>query len=99
MFVCVCVRVQGAPSDGFHSEVVLDQLQELKVLDTALMQSCGYPVRLNHDKFFVNYHVLLSPQATSECDTLAEKCEKILQEAAVKNYHVGTNSVWEDRVA
>jgi len=73
---------------------MLPQLQELKVLDTALMQSGGYPVRPAHSQFLRSYQVLLSSQQSlQEQLSLRDRCERILQEAGLKAYSLGHNSV------
>ena len=73
---------------------MLTQLQELKVLDTALMQSGGYPVRPAYNQFLRSYQVLLSSQQPlQEQLSPRDRCERILQEAGLKDYTLGQSSV------
>ena len=72
--------------------MVQRQLQEFKVLDTALMQSYGYPVRIKHAHFLKIYGALLPSDLTEQL-TAKRKCERILQEAVLKDYRVGRTTV------
>lgn len=75
----------------FSREFVLSQLQQFKLLDIALIQSCGFPVRLKHSHFLKNYGALFVDNAQILSDV--EKCNHILSSANLKEWHVGNTMV------
>lgn len=81
----------------FNSEIVLSQLQQFKILDIALIQSCGFPVRLKHSHFIKNYEALFL-DSKSRVLSDREKCFSILDRANLKEWHVGKTAVWEGKL-
>ena len=76
----------------FNCEVVLNQIQQFKILDVALIQSCGFPVRLKHSIFLKNYNALyVDDKSQVLCDS--DKCFRILDTANLKEWHVGKTVV------
>ena len=91
--VCVCVCVSWQDDTAiFYPEFVLKQLQQFKILDAALIQSCGFPIRIKHSIFLQNYNSLFVDAKITEVSA-REKCERILQAAHIKDYHVGLTMV------
>lgn len=70
---------------------MLSQLQHLRILDTALIQSCGYPTRIEHFIFVKKYSHLLLRSKLNEDDR--NICEDILKNANLQDYQVGDTQV------
>ena len=70
---------------------MLSQLQQFKLLDIALIQSCGFPVRLKHSNFLKNYGALFVDNTQIYSDV--EKCNSVLSSANIKEWHVGKTMV------
>ena len=70
---------------------MLSQLQQFKLLDIALIQSCGFPVRLKHSNFIKNYDALLVDNSQLLSDV--KKCGHILTSANLKEWHIGSTMV------
>lgn len=77
---------------SFNCEYVLSQIQQFKILDIALIQSCGFPVRLTHSNFLKNYSVLCV-NSNAELLSDKEKCVVILDVSHLKEWHVGQTKV------
>lgn len=71
---------------------MLSQLQQFKVLDIALIQSCGFPIRITHSNFLKNYGALLVGD-DKETLSAADKCVGILDSANLKEWYVGKTMV------
>lgn len=71
---------------------MLSQLQQFKILDIALIQSCGYPVRLKHSNFLKVYGALFVEDGSQVLSNV-EKCFHILDVANLKEWHVGKTMV------
>lgn len=72
---------------------MLNQLQQFKILDIALIQSCGFPIRLKHSHFVKNYEALFV-DTKSQLLTDKEKCFSILDRANLKEWHIGKTMVY-----
>lgn len=75
----------------FDRDLVLNQLQQLRVLDTALIQSYGYPRHVHREVFVEQYGELLSKANSVEPST--ENCRKILQVARLEDWEIGNTKV------
>lgn len=76
----------------FSSELVLSQLQLLKIFDIALIQLCGYPIRLRHSNFLKNYQILCIDNKAKLLSS-KEKCHNILVSARLKDWYIGNTMV------
>ena len=79
---------QGVSFDPTH---VLTQLQHLRVLDVALIQSCGYPIRMSHDKFMTSYSSLLISEDTTQLPR--DTCRALVEAAQLEDCVVGSHQV------
>ena len=68
-------------------EGVLRQLQQLLVVETALMHCCGYPTRMTFELFLQRFSPLC------EGGEGGEGCEAVLRAAKLQNGHVGRTQV------
>ncbi|XP_064396832.1 uncharacterized protein LOC135343755 isoform X2 [Halichondria panicea] len=90
-FVLTLCTGEEETDKKFDSSHVLTQLQHLRVLDTALIQSCGYPVRISHDKFIDSYSPLLICKNSTHSPS--ETCRALIQAAQLEDYLVGSHQV------
>ena len=73
---------------------MLAQLQHFRVLDTALIQSCGYPVHLEHGAFAERYSsILIGDRGSSAKDGPKDVCEAILSHMNLTDYKIGNTQV------
>ena len=70
---------------------MLSQLQHLRVLDTALIQSCGYPTRIDHCVFAKKYSDLLLRGQVNTYDR--RTCKAILEKSSLQDFHIGKSQV------
>ena len=83
----------SSPSQGgeFDGGLVLHQLQQLRVLDTALIQSCGYPVHMSYSTFTQQYGVLLLRGTHLEASR--ETCQRVLETTRLEEWRLGKSQV------
>ena len=76
-------------------DYMLAQLQHFRVLDTALIQSCGYPVHLEHRAFAERYSSILIGDRGSMKDGSGPKdvCEAVLSHMTLTDYKIGNTQV------
>ena len=79
---------QGGEFDG---GLVLHQLQQLRVLDTALIQSCGYPVHMSYSTFTQQYGVLLL--RGTHLEVSRETCQQVLETVRLEEWRLGKSQV------
>ena len=70
---------------------MLHQLQQLRVLDTALIQSCGYPVHMSYSTFTQQYGVLLLRGTHLEASR--ETCQHVLETTRLEEWRLGKSQV------
>ena len=70
---------------------MLHQLQQLQVLDTALIQSCGYPVHMSYSTFTQQYGVLLLQGTHLEASR--ETCQHVLETMRLEEWRLGKSQV------
>ena len=70
---------------------MLHQLQQLRVLDTALIQSCGYPVHMSYSTFTQQYGVLLLRGTHLEASR--ETCQQVLETMKLEEWRLGKSQV------
>lgn len=77
-------------------DYMLAQLQNFRVLDTALIQSCGYPVHLEYGAFAERYSPILIGDRGSVKDGNGHKatCETVLSHMNLTDYKIGNTQVW-----
>ena len=80
---------------GIDCDYMLAQLQHFRVLDTALIQSCGYPVHLEHGTFAERYSSILIGDRGSVKDGSGPKdvCEAVLSHMSLTDYKIGNTQV------
>lgn len=83
----------SSPSQGgeFDGGLVLHQLQQLRVLDTALIQSCGYPVHMSYSTFTQQYGVLLL--RGTHLQASRETCQHVLETTRLEEWRLGKSQV------
>lgn len=74
---------------------MLAQLQHFRVLDTALIQSCGYPVHLEHGVFAERYSSILLGDRDPVKDGRGPKavCQAVLSHMNLTDYKIGNSQV------
>ena len=74
---------------------MLGQLQQFQILDTALIQSCGYPIHLEHDRFVERYSPLLleSRGVLKDERDLKTVCQAVLKKTKITDYRIGNSQV------
>ena len=74
---------------------MLTQLQHLRVLDIALIQSCGYPVHLEHGVFVERYSSLLigNRSPVKEGRDVKAICQVVLSQLKLTDYRIGNSQV------
>jgi len=72
---------------------VLRQLQHLRVLDTALIQSCGYPVHMSFRSFTKQFATVLMRDTTLEPSP--ETCQQALEISGLQEWRIGKSQVRE----
>ena len=77
----------------FHldQDMVFNQLQPLRVLDTALIQGCGYPVHVSHAAFTERYAAAVLK--INRAEPSSESCSRILTVAGLDDWQIGTTKV------
>lgn len=76
----------------FDRGYMLAQLQQFRVLDTALIQSCGYPVHLDHAHFVERYSSLMIGNQGLLNDHVSV-CRAVLQNLSFTDYRIGNSQV------
>ena len=80
---------------------MLAQLQQFRVLDTALIQSCGYPVHLELTVFVQRYAPLLMGDKESlkkDDRDLKQVCHAICTNMKLSDYRMGNSQVWSNTI-
>lgn len=72
---------------------MLAQLQQFRILDTSLIQSCGYPVHIEMKSFVERYSPLLMEGRDKAQRDLPTVCQAVLNKRNVSDYRIGNSQV------
>ena len=75
---------------------MLAQLQQFRILDTALIQSCGYPVHIEMPRFVSRYSsLLMEGQGSSSMDhrDISATTQAVLTKRSLSDYRIGKTQV------
>ena len=86
-----CVPSPNTQDVRFDADCVLHQLQHLRVLDTALIQSCGYSVQMTFADFLSRYSSSILRE--TELEVTGDNCRRILQVSRLQEWQIGHTKV------